>query len=75
MYYSEAMYEYQEAKERCLFQGVEYVQAKKEGHYSFLRIANLSSINYPSFWKGLVVEDLIRYKLELTPTAQKQIGL
>lgn len=67
--------EYQETKERCLFEGVEYVEAKNKCEYSFLRITQLSPINYPSFWKGLVVEDLIRYKLELTPTAQKQIGL
>ena len=68
--------EYQEAKERVLFEGIEYVEAKQEGHHSFLRICkSLSTINYPSFWRRNTVEDLIPYNLKLTPTALKQIGL
>jgi hypothetical protein len=67
--------EYKKAKNRCLFEGINYIVAKKEGHYSRLTISGLSPINYPEFWEGVTVENLIRYNLKLTLTAQKQIGL
>lgn len=64
----------EEAKDRVLFNNVEYVESKKEGDYSFFRIAELSQINYPKFWKNYTIEDLVKYNLVLTPTALKQIG-
>jgi len=68
--------QYLEAKERVLFEGIEFVEAKQEGHHSFVRICkSLSTINYPSFWLRNTVEDLIPYNLKLTTTALKQIGL
>src|SRR6478609_1170742 len=57
--------EYNEAKNRCLFDGIEYVEAKKEGHYSRLTISGLSPINYPSLWGVATIESLIPYDLEL----------
>ena len=70
------MREYKKAKERVLFEGIEYVEAKHEGSYNIVIISkSLSTINYPEFWKNKTIEDLIPYNLELTPTAQKQIGL
>jgi hypothetical protein len=66
--------EYQEAKDRVLFLGVEYVEAKKEGNYSFLRFTELSPINYPKLWNGLTIEHLIKYNIPLTESAKKQIG-
>ena len=67
---------YQQAKERCLFEGF----AVKDG----LSICEENSIlhifwNYDGIWrisKGLkTIEDLSLYKLQLTPTALKKIGL
>lgn len=70
------MIEYQEAKKRVLFEGIEYVEAKHEGSYNIVRICkSLSTINYPKFWGGVTVESLIPHNLTLTPTAKKQIGL
>jgi len=71
----EYIIKWKEAKDRCLFEGIEYVKAKKEGHYSFLRIANLSEINYPALWRGHTVEDLIKYNLKFTTTALQLLGL
>lgn len=68
--------EYQEAKERCLFSEIEYVEAKLKTHSDIVRISkSLNTINYPKFWKDFTVEDLIPYDLELTPTAQEQLSL
>jgi hypothetical protein len=64
-----------ESKERCFFEGIEYVEAKKENEYSFLRITQVSSINYPVFWDGVIIEDLVKYKPKLTATAKKIIGI
>lgn len=67
------MKEFQQAKERCLFEGIEYIESKKEGTYSFFRIAELGVINYPHFWKNFTIEDLVKYNPKLTATAKKQI--
>lgn len=67
--------EFEEAKNRVLFKNIEYVEAKKEGDYSFVRIAYLSPINYPKFWNGLTVEHLIKYNLTLTESKAKELGL
>jgi hypothetical protein len=68
--------EYQYAKHRVLFEGIEYVEAKHESSYSIVRICkSLSTINYPSFWKGVTVEKLIPYNLTLTDSTKLQIGI
>jgi len=64
--------QYLGAKERVLFEGIEYVKAEKEGHNSYFRISQLSPINYPMFWKDYTVEDLVKYNVKLTVNAQKQ---
>ena len=71
--------EYQQAKERVLFEGVEH---DREDDY-FLNSKEIQ-IDYKNDWLLLdndyfehnarVVKDLIRYGLTLTPTACKQIG-
>lgn len=67
---------FEEAKERVLFEGIEYVEEKHKRSHSIVRICkSLSTINYPDFWKNKTIEDLIPYNLRLTPTALKQIGL
>lgn len=70
------LYEYQEAKDRVLFEGFEIKNHDKT--------IICQSENIISMWKHLeedwilgfdCIEDLVKYNLELTPTAQKQIGL
>jgi len=74
--YSEDLRLYRQAKERCLFEGIEYVEAKHESSYSIIRVCkSLSTINYPKFWKNYTIEDLVKYKPKLTATALKQLGL
>lgn len=61
--------EYQEAKDRVLFEGFE-----KDN--SFVTHGNHSSFFYPiSCLHEQTIEDLVKYNLELTQTAKKQIGL
>ena len=63
--------EYQQAKERCLFEGFEICDRQEEvnclvfdnEHFSIKHILSGT------------IEDLVKYNLKLTPTAQKQIGL
>jgi len=74
-YNDDEVIEFKIAKERCLFEGIEYVESKKENEYSFLRITELSPINYPKFWNDCTVEDLVKYSPRLTQTVLKQIGL
>jgi len=63
--------EYREAKERCLFANLsadkvnDYYFIERDKKYVFaLGLDNLR-----------IVEDLVKYNLQLTPTAQKQIGI
>lgn len=73
--YESKLSEYREAEERVLFKGVEYVEAKHKNSFSIVRICkSLSQINYPAFWGGLTIEDLIKYNLELTESGAKQAG-
>ena len=68
--------EYQEAKDRVLFEGVEYIPAELPSHYCIVRIGEpLASINYPSFWDGVTAESLIPYNLTLTESAKKIINI
>jgi hypothetical protein len=57
--YERELKEYQQAKERCLFEGY-------DGTIEHLQ--NLLKIK-------ITVENMVKYYLELTPTALKQIGL
>jgi len=67
--------EYQEAKDRCLFDGIKYTPAKNKDSYDIVRICKETSvINYPKFWKDKTVESLIPYNLILTETAKKIIN-
>ena len=52
---------YQQAKERCLFEGFEFIESLK-----------LINCNLNEFKK---IEDLVKYDLQLTKTAIKQLGL
>lgn len=77
--------EYQESKERCLFEGfeLEYKNTVVNDDIQILfyksKLIELVEIfdgQMPdSKGKISTIEDLVKYNLELTPTAQKQIGL
>lgn len=57
--YQNDCFEYQQAKERCIFNGFNYEDVKE-----------MLSCN-----SHKVVEDIIKYDVQLTATAQKQMGL
>jgi len=61
-------HEFVEAKERCLFEG--FKSYKKE----FVFLPGIIEID-GEFCDGKTIEDLVKYNLQLTQTAQKQIGL
>jgi len=68
--------EYQEAKDRVLFEGFKFKEAEHSTHRSFIKFPNKSRmLLYPDLWRLLTIEDLVKYNLELTPTAEKQIGI
>ena len=58
-YFASAFEQFQQAKERCLFEGWDLEDVKE----------TLSCGNHKT------IEDLVKYSPELTLTAQKQIGL
>lgn len=61
--------EYNDAKERCLFKG--FILDK----LNFLR-NNTGKIHaHKNFLEDKTIEDLIKYDLELTPTAKKQFNI
>lgn len=83
--------EYQEAKDRVIFEGFCIMEDK---HYSTKREIIWMPDNITQVWRRLTfhsgkievhffdcydefktIENLVKYNLELTPTAQKQIGL
>lgn len=66
----EDLQEYQQAKERCLFEGNFTTKTHGENNVIYL---NDSSF-YTSWNKSKTIEDLIFLYLSLTQTAQKQIG-
>ena len=81
--YFDELKEYQEAKDRVLFEGFEVKKnfedfncLYKKGFsqvYSFLVANRTFQIDFPS--GATTIEDLVKYNLELTQTAQKEIGL
>jgi hypothetical protein len=62
--------EYQQAKERCLFEGFEYVNDLQA-----VRNQDCQAIIFTSFMSSQCVEDFTQYDLQLTQTAIKQLGL
>lgn len=72
--------EYQEAKERVLFEGFTAIYNQtKNGTVAIVRNTP-NSLNIELGFKNTTckfktIEDLVKYDLILTPTAQKQIGL
>ena len=65
--FQDKYYEYQEARERCLFKGFEMDN-------SFVTHKSHNSFFYPiSCLHEQTIEDLVKYNLELTTTAQKEI--
>ena len=62
--FQDKYYEYQEARERCLFKGFEMDN-------SFVTHKSRNSFFYPiSCLHEQTIEGLVKYNLELTPTAQ-----
>lgn len=71
--------EYQESKDRVLFEGfeihaIDYVNVIVRHKDGFL-MNWINNIKCFFGKKNLTIEDLVKYNLELTPTAQKQIGV
>jgi hypothetical protein len=67
--YQNKTFQYQQAKEICLFDDFEMDN-------SFVTHKSHSSFFYPkSLLHEKTIEDLVKYNLQLTPTALKQIGL
>lgn len=74
--------EYQQAKERCLFEGFRVEEHEKES-FSIRCENNILNVMWnfsdKRGWftaRGIsTIEDLVKYDLTLTKTAQKQIGL
>lgn len=68
-------YEWEEAKERCLFKDIKYTPAKNKDSFDSVSICKeVSVINYPKFWERKTVESLISYNLSLTASANKIIN-
>jgi len=77
--------EFVQAKERCLFDGFEVVETphyntempKSICIYEFLHVFwwHKNQDKWELSKEISTIEDLVKYNLELTPTAQKQIGL
>lgn len=61
---------YQQAKERCLFEGFEF---EKKADWYILKFKG--STAWVSWNESKTIEDIIYLNLELTPTAIKQLGL
>lgn len=63
---------YQRAKERCLFAGC-IAELNRSNNYYVIK--HNDDLIWISWNKSKAIESLIIQELELTPTAQKQIGL
>lgn len=78
---------YQQAKERCLFEGFEVgrYSGSKDNHFDYIDNSNYQFRLWTkdvgsNVWKSCdnkfkTVEDLVKYNIQLTQTAIKQIGL
>lgn len=70
---------YQQAKERCLFKGFKYqnnICISNDDIDIYFDSDDIKVYNgFEKHYTVKTIEDLIKYNLELTPTAEKQIGL
>lgn len=80
--YSPPCVKYQQAKERCLFEGFEYVNEDfihNTIHYFIKKEDSKIMWNFNNEWRFYpefkTIEDLVKYNSKLTPTAIKQLGL
>lgn len=85
-YYSQS-YEYQQAKERCLFDGFEFTKSQKFSMENKIKnsvhwytkerlyLTTKKADGYHAYYQLFTVEDLIQCDLYLTQTAINQIGL
>jgi hypothetical protein len=71
---SESFNKYQQAKERCLFDGFEHIKDDYKSIFSRIRWEGNREILI-QYFKEMNIENLIRHNLTLTPAALKQIGL
>ena len=86
MYFEEEQ-EYQQAKERCLFNGFEFTVSQKFSTVNKIKnsihwytkdrlyLTTKKEDGYHSYFQLFTVEDLIQCELQLTQTAIKQLGL
>lgn len=68
-YNADYVKEYQEAKERCLFEILSYEEDSENYWYFGITEFNLIGVD-----KSEVIESLATYELNLTDTAKKQLG-
>ena len=70
---------YRQAKERCLFDGFEYnskTKQLKKGRLFLFFSTNFCEVYIDGDTECLeFIEDIVKYNLQLTPTAIKQLGL
>jgi len=78
--------EYRQAKERCLFEGFEFTETHMKGIDSNLNLFVFPYANnrfgltkkqeaFMTWFQLFTIEDLVQCDLQITPTAQKQIGI
>jgi len=64
---------YQQAKERCLFEGFNFLEKNEK----LFHVENKKEVFGVGYKNGIfkTIEDLVKYDIELTKTAEKLIGL
>jgi len=80
--------EYQQAKERCLFEGFQYCASQKKGielnidlfispytEDGRIYLTKKKTSGFHSWFQLFTIEDLVQCDLQLTKTAIKQLGL
>jgi len=85
--YQDNYFKYQQAKERCLFDGFEFTESQKFSTVNKIKnsvhwytkdrlyLTTKKEDGYHSYFQLFTIEDLIQCDIQLTPTALKQIGL
>lgn len=74
-YYQRALDQYQQAKEKVLFEGFYYVKMSKQ-HALYNETGIFASgINLDCIFNGITIESILTKKLTLTPAGQKLAGL
>lgn len=73
-------YEWEEAKDRCYFEGFELITKPNGNRYiqknqTIIFFNTEEDFDYRLNVKLKTIEDLLKYNLELTPTGQKESGL